>query len=258
MSIKDSALDYCRLGWSVIPIHPGKKRPLVRWQAYQYRPADVFVVEEWFESWPDANIAVVTVIVSWLIVLDVDPAHGGATSLKQIEQENGTLPATVEASTGGGGRHLYFAHPGEIKRNRVGIAPDIDLRGDGGYVVAPPSRHASGHRYRWAPSRSPWETDLASIPVWLLRTAARTTPRGHPIDHWRCLLPKSLTQGERNDTIASLSGHLLWHGVNPGMVAELLLCWNAERCLPPLEPEEVLRTIESITRLHERHGDGHG
>jgi hypothetical protein len=247
-----AALDYGRLGWSVIPIEPRGKRPLVRWQVYQHRHPDATEVAEWFRRWPDANIAVVTGIVSGVVVLDLDPRHGADTSLQALEHKHGSIAETVEARTGGGGRHLYFAHPGEILHNRVGLAPGVDLRGDGGYVVAPPSVHASGASYRW--ERSPDVCPLAPVPDWLTEASQEQGRRGHPISYWRGLLRQGVDEGERNNSIASLAGHLLWHGVDPEVAAELLLAWNATHCRPPLEPEEVVRTVASITSLH-RQGD---
>ena len=249
-----AALDYCRLGWSVIPIESRGKRPLIRWQVHQYRCAEPPEIGEWFSRWPDANLAVVTGIVSGLVVLDLDPRHGADASLQQFEQEHGGFVQTIEARTGGGGRHLYFAHPGEMTRNRVGIAPGVDLRGDGGYVVAPPSVHACGELYRW--ERSPDVCRLAPLPAWLLRAAPDGgTHRGHPLAHWRRLLRDGVAEGERNNAIASLAGHLLWHGVDPQVTAELLLSWNATRCRPPLPVDEVMRTVDSIVRLHQREQD---
>jgi hypothetical protein len=250
-----AALDYCRLGWSVIPIESRGKRPLIRWQVHQYRCAEVPEIGEWFSRWPDANLAVVTGIVSGLVVLDLDPRHSADASLQQLEQEHGGFAPTIEARTGGGGRHLYFAHPGEIVRNRVGIAPGVDLRGDRGYVVAPPSVHACGELYRW--ERSPDVCRWAPLPAWLLGAApVGGTHRGHPLAHWRLLLREGVAEGERNNTIASLAGHLLWHGVDPEVTAELLLSWNATRCNPPLPADEVLRVVDSIVRLHQREQDG--
>jgi hypothetical protein len=248
-----AALDYGRLGWSVIPITSRGKRPLIRWQVYQHRRPDVTEIAEWFQRWPDANIAIVTGIVSGLVVLDLDPRHGGEASLAQLERAHQPIVETVEARTGGGGRHLYFAHPGEILRNRVGLADGIDLRGDGGYVVAPPSTHASGQPYLW--ERSPDVCPLAPLPDWLRELREDHTHRGHPLSHWRLLLREGVAEGERNNTIASLAGHLLWHGVDPKVAMELLLAWNAVRCRPPLETDEVARTIESITKLHEQGDD---
>jgi hypothetical protein len=244
-----AALDYGRLGWSVIPIAHRGKQPLIRWQVFQHRRPDPTEIAEWFTHWPDANLAVVTGVVSGLVVLDLDPQHGGEASIAQLERTKGPLAETVEARTGGGGRHFYFAHSGEILRNRVGIAPGLDLRGDGGYVVAPPSIHASGEPYRW--ERSPDVCRLAALPDWLSGTPAAHGRRGHPLSHWRRLLREGVGEGEGNNTIASLAGHLLWSGVDPEVVTELLLAWNAVRCRPPLEPEEVVRTVDSITRLHQ-------
>lgn len=250
-----AALDYGRLGWSVIPVEPRGKRPLIRWQVYQYRRTDSAEIAEWFRRWPDANIAVVTGIVSGLIVLDLDPRHGADASLEQLEREHGRLAETVEALTGGGGRHLYFAHPGDIMRNRVGIAPGVDLRGNGGYIMAPPSVHASGEPYRW--EHSPDVSRLAPLPDWLREVPDDRTRRGHPLSHWRHLLREGVAEGERNDTIASLAGHLLRYGVDPEVTIELLLSWNAMRCRPPLDADEVVRTVESIVRLHQRGKDGY-
>jgi hypothetical protein len=247
-----AALDYLRRGWSVVPVRPREKRPLVSWQDYQQRPPDEARVCEWFERWPDANVGIVTGAVSGLVVVDVDPKHGGSESLAALEREHGPLPVTVEAVSGSGGRHLYFAHPGGPVRNRVALAPGIDLRADGGMIVAPPSVHPTGRRYAWRPGLGPGEVGLAAPPAWLLREIGRAGRAGHPLSHWRALLAEGVPAGSRNDTIASLSGHLLWHGVDPDVVTELLLCWNHERCRPPLPDDEVIRIVQSITRLHER------
>jgi hypothetical protein len=247
-----AALDYGRLGWSLIPIEPRGKRPLVRWQVYQHRHPEATEVAEWFRRWSDANIAVVTGIVSGAVVLDLDPRHGADASLQALERKHGAIVETVEARTGGGGRHLYFAHPGEILHNRVGLAPGVDLRGDGGYLVAPPSVHAGGESYRW--ERSPDVCPLAPVPDWLTEASQEQGRRGHPISYWRRLLRQGVGEGERNNSIASLAGHLLWHGVDPEVATELLLAWNATHCRPPLEPEEVVRTVASITRLHQAGG----
>lgn len=156
-------------GWSVIPIQPRAKRPIVKWRGFEEKPATEADVDAWFARWPDANAAVVTGRLSGLVVVDVDPAHGGAESLAAIEREFGALPATVECLTGGGGRHLYFRHPGGTVSNRAGLRPGIDLRGDGGCIVIPPSVHPSGRRYAWAKGRSPSETALAALPRWVPR-----------------------------------------------------------------------------------------
>lgn len=94
-------------------------------------------------------------------------------------------------------------------------------------------------------------------PGWLLQAATGAAARrGHDLECWRTLIKEGVPQGQRNNTIASLSGNLLWHGVDREVVAELMLSWNRVRCRPPLSDDEVLRTVQSIARLHARHGQG--
>jgi hypothetical protein len=250
--ILEAALDYMRRGWSVLPLEKRGKRPLVRWEEFQHRRADETEVRAWYRSFPGANVGIVTGAVSGLVVMDVDPAHGGGESLLELEKAHGALPHTIEALTGGGGRHVYFRHPGGVVRNRAGLAPGIDLRGDGGYVVAPPSVHPSGRRYRFEVAHHPDETALAPVPGWLLRLFGPAERVGHPLAHWRSLVREGVPEGARNSTLASLAGHMLWHGLDPQVVLDLLLCWNKARCRPPLPEDEVASVVESITRLHLR------
>jgi len=250
---KEAALHYLSLGWSVVPVQPRAKRPIVRWTPYQGRRATTDEVEQWFRRWPDANVAIVTGAVSGLLVLDVDAGHGGDASLAALESEFAPLEPTLECLTGGGGRHLYFRHFGEPVPNKAGFRDGLDLRGDGGVVVAPPSIHPSGRAYRWREGRAPQVLGPAPMPQWLRRIVAGATPHsGHPLSHWRRLVSEGVAEGARNATIASLAGHLLWHEVDPSVVLELLLCWNRQRCRPPLPDEEVAATVASIARAHAR------
>ncbi len=166
-TIEKAALDYLGRGWSVIPILPRAKRPAVAWKAYQGKYVSKETLHDWFRRSPDYNVAIVTGALSGLVVLDVDPRHGGKESLEKLERQNSPLPKTMESISGGGGRHLYFSHPGEDVHNRTNIEPGIDLRGDGGCIVAPPSIHPSGKRYRWKKGRAPGEVKLARLPGWL-------------------------------------------------------------------------------------------
>lgn len=248
-----AAIAYARRGWSVVPVARRGKRPLVAWTAYQKRAAEVSEIQDWFRRWPGANVAIVTGAVSGLVVLDIDPQHQGQESLAAWQDRHDPLPDTLESVTGGGGRHLYFRHPGSILHNRVGLAPGIDFRADGGLVVAPPSIHPSGRTYAWRAAHGPAEISPAALPDWvLLELQPGTHPRGHPVGYWREIAHAGVPEGRRNNTIASLAGHLLWHGVDREVVADLLQCWNRLRCRPPLSDEEVARTVESISRLHER------
>lgn len=164
---RDAAADYLRRGWSVVPVGERAKRPIIRWQRFQQQLPTMAQLEEWYERWPTANLAVVTGEISGIVVLDIDPKHGGKESLAALEAHHGALPDTIESITGGGGRHIYFTHPGRKVRNRAGLAPGIDLRGDCGCIIVPPSVHPSGQRYEWKSGHAPGEVNLAMFPVWL-------------------------------------------------------------------------------------------
>lgn len=245
----DTAQRYLARGWCVLPLRARDKRPLIAWEALQSERPTPEQVADWFSRWPAANIGIVAGEISNLVVLDIDPKHGGDASLERLERRFGPLPETVEVTTGGGGRHLYFTHPGGLIRNRAGLAQGIDLRGDGGYIVAPPSIHPSGHPYVWAEGRSPEDVALAALPRWLLTPSGGGHARRSLAD-WRQLVRDGVPEGQRNSTIASLAGHLLWHQVDPEVVQELLLSWNRERCRPPLDDAEVAQVVANIVKLH--------
>ena len=235
--------------------------PLVPWRDYQHERPTRHDIERWFEQWPDANIGIVTGQISNLVVLDIDPRHGGDESLADLTRRFDSLPPTLTARTGGGGRHFYFAAPADPIpiRSRVGLAPGVDVRAEGGMVVAPPSIHPSGQRYGWIPGKDA-NTDLAPLPSWVVRLIRGDMQHpGHNLGYWRELVTAGVAQGERNSAIASFAGHLLWCGVDVEVIKELLLCWNRVRAQPPLDDEEVVRTVESIRRTHQRHlSDGSG
>ena len=235
------------------------KQPLVPWLDHQQRRATPDEVRGWYRRWPLANVGIVTGQISNLVVIDIDPGHGGEDSLKDLIARFGALPATLTVRTGGGGRHLYFSAPADpvAVRSRVGVAPGIDVRAEGGMIVAPPSVHPSGNRYEWTSGGA--AVPPAPLPRWLfaLVQGMRPAGQGHGASHWRSLAAEGVGEGARNSTIASFAGHLMWCGVDHEVIKELLLCWNRVRARPPLSDDEVIRTIDSVHRTHERqHGEG--
>jgi hypothetical protein len=132
----------------------------------------------WWQRWPVANVAIRTGAVSGLVVIDIDPPHGGDHSLASLGARHGPLPTALTVRTGSGGTHIYLAHPGVQIRNTAGtrLGTGIDVRGDGGYVIAPPSRHPSGATYAWA--GPPVATPPASPPAWLVEHLR--APQHHP------------------------------------------------------------------------------
>ena len=116
----------------------------------------------WWRSWPQANVAVATGAAAGVWVLDVDPHHGGLESLERLEAAHGEAAANLVRRDRRQGLHLWFASGDAALRNSAGrLAPGLDVRAEGGYVIVPPSRHRSGLTYRWATSGIPlWSTSL--------------------------------------------------------------------------------------------------
>jgi hypothetical protein len=205
---------------------------------------DVDRVRHWWRMKPDANIAIEC---SGLVVLDVDPRHGGDASLTALEDRHDVLPATWTVRSGSGGRHLYFAAPDGVaikNNNDGGLARGIDIRTAHGYVLAPPSRHISGSLYTWLVD--PDEVALAPLPEWLVELLSK--PKATAPEEWRQLVSDGPAAGSRarQQAIASFAGHLLRRFIDPKVTLDLIQCWNAQRCDPPLDVNEVTRIVEAI------------
>jgi len=141
---KEWALYYLRRGWSVVPVRRGEKIPAVPWHQFQNRRATPAEIDDWFVD-PTMGVGIVTGPISNLTVLDFDGEIGAATE-QSLLPRIGAGPVSL---TGGGGAHRLMAHPGRRVPSRKGILPGMDIRADGGFIVAPPSVHASGRQYSW-------------------------------------------------------------------------------------------------------------
>ncbi len=232
------ALRYLEMGLSVIPLRHKDKKPLTSWDDYQKRRSQEWEVEEWWATWPDANIGIVTGKVSGLVVVDVDGEKGLETA-KRLG-----LPETPTVKTGKG-EHYYYRHSGngEIRNvQKKDSLPGIDLRGDGGYVVAPPSIHPSGEAYQWV-------IPLDSMPLALLPESVLAIGLSDktPVRE----LVKGVPEGGRNNALASIAGTLFAKGLDYGNVLQLCLAWNTYN-KPPLADKEVDTTVESIYKTHLR------
>lgn len=178
----ETALSYSSRGWAVLPVHNStngvcsctkRKCPAVgKHPRTNHGLKDATnnpdLITQWWKSWPSANIGIATGKKSGIVVIDIDPRHGGNETLLELIENNGPLPDTLKVITGGGGQHLYFKYPGHPLRSRSNIWPGIDVRADGGFVVAPPSVHVSGMKYVWEDQADPSGMPLADLPEWIL------------------------------------------------------------------------------------------
>lgn len=215
-TLLNDALEYIERGFSVLPLHTpiagGRcsclnpdcdpkdigKHPRTRY-GVKDATGDRATLQLWFESFYNPNIGIATGTRSGFFALDIDPRNGGRESLDALVSQYSRLPDTPEVITGGGGTHLYFAHPGFDFKNAI-IAPGIEIKNDGKYIVAPNSLHVSGRHYVFDELAALANTPLSAAPDWLLRIlqeharphdadtfALVETPRGFPRLAWHIL-----------------------------------------------------------------------
>lgn len=253
----DSAIFFAEHGVPVVPLHGAKdgictcykgsqcrspgKHPITR-NGLKDASAAIDQVEGWWMETPDANLGLLTGASTGLVVLDVDPRHGGDVSLLALQREFGPLPKTLRVKTGGDGEHYYFRHPGHELRNKTDIRKGLDLRGDGGYIVAPPSIHASQKNYLWD-----GECDqLAELPRWLLNLLQKNTKQPP-----KKRLDNQMSEGSRNTSLLSIGGSLSARGLPHSQIASTLAFLNQTTCQPPLDASEVQQIVNSLSKYQE-------
>jgi hypothetical protein len=254
-----AALALAARGMRIFPCTARGKTPATA-HGVKDATSDPVRIESWWLRDPSYNLAIATGAVSGIFVVDVDGLDAEA-ALRALEAEHGALPVTVEVVTGAG-RHIWLKHPADttIANSASKIAPGIDVRGDGGYALAPPSVHPSGRRYCWSVDCA---KAVAEAPAWLLAKIA--VPNGGdgtatPPSEWLRLAESGVSEGTRNDAIARLTGHLLRRRVDPRVALELVRTWNSARCRPPLADTEVEQVVNSIAgkELKRRQEAGRG
>lgn len=159
-----TAIEYGKYGWMVFPILPKSKAPACKGGFHDARKDPKGIAELWGNQ-TNFNIGIATGEISGIWALDVDPDKGGEESLTVLENKYGSLPETLISRTGGGGKHYIFKTPKHEKIScSIGkLAKGIDIRGNGGYIAAPPSIHPNGQQYQWE------ENEIAEAPEWLIK-----------------------------------------------------------------------------------------
>jgi putative DNA primase/helicase len=224
---------------------PGKHPILERWQ--DVATTDPALIERWWSRWPHANIGIACG-PSGILVLDIDPRHDGDETLRDLIAQYGALPETPEVLTGGGGRHIYFAAPEGI--TNASPFAGIDIRGEGGFVVAPGSIHASSNTYEWEVSCHPDSMPIAPAPRWLLDLLRQPlAAQGAPATHPRAApMAERIPEGGRHRALLSIAGTLR----NRGLIAEeiygCLIVINMSRCDPPLDDSELRSLADSVEK----------
>jgi hypothetical protein len=219
-------------GWRLLPLRERDKAPLLRgWQ--HAATNDLRQIDAWRTQYGNCNWGMATGPGSGVFVLDVD-GELGAAALRSFHAKGNELPQTLVVSTGNGA-HYYFRWPeGQSVRNSNGkLGERLDVRGDGGFVVIPPSIHPNGAPYVYAEQRP-----IADAPRWLLDRIALPAHAGISV----------LREGHRNDGLTRYAGARRRKGATQVELERLLLMENSRRCKPPLPESEVLRIASSIAQ----------
>jgi hypothetical protein len=269
--LKEAALRYADDGWHIFPVHgiengkctcgikcssPGK-HPRVNWS--EAATDEQEIINQWWTKWPTSNIGVATGKRSGIYVIDVDNKGsidlGGGTligsgdhSLRKQQEEIGNLPDTRSSTTGSGGTHLIFEYPIEesltLLGNRGGLLSSVDTRGDGGYIVAPPSLHQSGNRYRWNDPDSSIECLPSQWITFIQKSSGGGLSTLSPGEEF------TLREGEgRHEWLFRMGSRL--RGVNGLEYVPLygaLMAYNNHHMVPPVSPSDIEHIVQSCMK----------
>lgn len=239
-SMKEWAIKYAQMGFAVFPLIPREKKPATK-TGCKAATTNLQQIEDWWNKQPDYNIGIATGSVSGGLVvidLDVDDDKGidGYESLMEWQRENGEFPDTWWSITGRGGYHLLFLDQGGNK-NKVGLYDGIDIRGEGGYIVAPPSIHPNGHRYEW--EQGPGDFNIAqadSLVKKFLLGIENSERQGFKV-------AETIPKGERTWSMVRLIGCLKAKGLCDKAIRAAVNIENEEKCIPPLNDQELEKEV---------------
>ncbi len=243
----EAAIEYARAGFRVFPLHDagsekGKRPRISNWP--NVASSDETQIRQWWEKFPNANIGLLTGSEVGFYVLDIDPRGGGDNSLTTLIEQHGQLPETVIQHTGGGGYHFLFRCDNPQK-NRAGVLPGIDIKGENGFIVVSPSVHPdTKKRYTW--DVFPKKVDIAEPPHWLSDLLTKPKPQSTV----KCKQSKfqeiakssKIPVGKRNDSLFEKGCSLKSSGISNNDIASSLISINLTECEEPL-PEDELQVI---------------
>jgi predicted P-loop ATPase len=238
------ALRYAALGWPVFPCTG--KAPLI-YNGFHGAVTDEKTIRDWWTKWPNANIGLAT--GHKFFVFDVDnkkhekQSQTGLESLEILESKHGKLPDTIQQITGSGGRHYLFAPYIGLRNSSSKVAPGIDIRGEGGYIIAEPSIHPETlQAYRFDGLAEIEDQEILPAPQWLLEECFKAAASQE------FELPEEITPGNRNDILFRQASNMRGAGMCEPEIFEALLSTNTKRVNPPLPTNELRNIAKSVMR----------
>ncbi len=253
ISTKTHALAYAKAGYPVFPLGQRSKKPLKGSHGFYDATADKETLHDDFGQNKNYNVAIRTGKISntfAILVLDVDPGKGGFKSFEELEKQHGALPATHKVATSGGGFHLYLSYDPRsynIKSTSSELALGLDIRAEGGYIVAPPSIHKSGKRYKWLEGHLT-KAPPPPAPLWLLTCLKFKEARSSNGVDLKKLLSASIKEGTRNVMLPRLIGKLFSVDLDYETILIITGCINSAIVTPPLSEEQISKMVSNIAR----------
>ncbi len=246
VELREATLEYASAGWPIFTCVPNEKRPLTK-NGFKDASSDPEQVARWLAQWPNANVATPTGEAAGADVLDVDVKEGavGDVSLAKLVAEFGPLPKTWTQRTPSGGVHYFFRPTAGLKTSIGKLAPGIDVKAEGGYVLIPPSV-IDGNPYVW--EVHPSDCPLADMPQWLIdklmKLQERTEPKSKP--------PLSeVKDGARNEQLWLLGRSMRARGATEVAIGAAMRVAN-EDFTPPYPLDELERLIANVLRQPDR------
>ena len=252
-SVIKAALKYAARGWAVFPIMAGTKKPRTA-HGFKDATTDPAKIKEWYRRNPDDGVAIATGPRSGLLVVDVDEdeekGKHGLDTLEDWQLLHDSLPATLTARTGRGGKHLYFSYNGEL-RSATAVREGIDVRAAAGYVVAPPTIHPNGVPYEWEDDEDQEPAEINDVVLAFLKVTAEEANRDDALEGPdRFEMPETIPEGKRTSSLVQLLGSLQGKGLSDAAIKSAIRIENDEKCSPPLTDRELEREVfPALTRF---------
>ena len=236
----EKALEYARSGLSIFPIKPNSKHPATL-NGFKDATTSKDDIKLYFNQNSEYNIAMPTGTINGVIVLDIDPKNGGLESLSELINEHPEIENTKIIETPSGGYHFYF-RANETIPNKANVRPGVDIRGDGGYVLIPPSQ-IDGNEYKNYKDSKPLQ-----VPDWL-----KELTQEKKLTEYYGNSDGEIIEGNRNNFLTQLAGSMRRKGFGETAIHEALKAENEARVNPPLGEVEVERIASSVSRYEPSH-----
>ena len=244
-TVLDQVLYVAGLGLRVHPLSARNKVPLLDEWTRKASTSEK-TIRKWFKEFKDCNWGISTGFESGVFVVDIDPKHGGDKSWAELTA-NSKLPKTLEVITGTRGLHYYFKYPTNTVVTNSPLGKGIDIRGEGGNIVIPPSTHPNGTTYTWAKGRTPDKASIAKAPAWLLKRIKDTS-----ISEFPSLIGTKIDRGSRNNTIFHQALLLARQGALYPFTLTAMMTWVKETKEFDMSPKEIEATVESAYVFYEK------